>query len=97
MKRPALVLSALCVTSLLSGCCFPGYNWWSPWGCQQGGCAPQQYGPAAGPVGYNPGYDSVAAYPTYSTIAAQPVMTTPVATVPQAYPTIAVESLPTYR
>lgn len=103
MKRVALPTLSLFAVSLLSGCCMPGYSWWSPWGCQSGQCQPGGYGggyPAAQPTGWNTGYDySTASYPVYSTIAAQPVVTQPtqIAYPAQPYPTMAVESLPTYR
>jgi len=101
MKRTALLALSLSAIPLLSGCCFPGYNWMNPWGCQTGQCAPGGYGAyGAPPQGYNMGYDySTASYPVYSTMAAQPVISQPViATQPApGYPTIAVDSLPTYR
>ena len=85
MKR--LIKSAMAVFAVSSmvGCCCPGP--FMPWG---GGCGMQQGGfPGTAPTGYNMGYDGMQT--------ASPVWTSPVAMPMTTYPTVAVESLPTYR
>ncbi len=85
MKR--FVSSALTVLAISSmvGCCCPGP--FMPWG--GGACGMQQGGyPAATPTGYM-SYDSMQT--------ASPVWTSPVAMPMSPYPTVAVDSLPTYR
>ncbi|MBI1315052.1 hypothetical protein GC176_27490 [bacterium] len=107
MKRLALTALSVCAISFLSGCCWwPGY--WggcgtgcSPYGgspfggCPNGQCAPGGGYPGVAPTSYQTGYESVqTGYP----IATQPVYTNTALAYPQpVQPTMALESLPTYR
>jgi hypothetical protein len=94
MKRLVLSLASVCAVSLLSGCCAP---MWSPFGgcnsgCATGGCAPGGFGP----TGYNQGVGTIqTGYPQ------GPVAISPygqqMAYPQMLQPTIAMDSLPTYR
>lgn len=101
MKRLALSALSVCAISFLSGCCWwPGY--WgcgscsSPYGggCPNGQCAPGGY-PGVAPTSYQTGYETIqSGYP----VATQPVYTNTAIAYPQpVQPTMALESLPTYR
>jgi|GEM_PF-984253 len=104
MKRLALSALSVCAISFLSGCCWwPGY--WggcgtgcSPYGgggCPNGQCAPGGGYPSVAPTGFQTtGYETIqSGYP----VATQPIYTNTAAYPQPAYPTMALESLPTYR
>ena len=98
MKRLVLSLASVCAVSLLSGCCWPGM--WTPFGgcqsvCATGGCAP-----GMGPSGYHQGGGTIqTGYPgaAQGPVAYSPYINTQVAYPQQLQPTIAMDSLPTYR
>jgi hypothetical protein len=100
MKRLVLSMASVCVVSLLSGCCWPGMWLGSPFGgcssgCQSGGCAP-----GMGPTGYNSGVGAIqTGYPgaIQGPVAYSPYGPAQVAYPQQLQPTIAMDSLPTYR
>ena len=96
MKRFALAMLSVCAVSV-SGCCWPGY--WAPFGgcssggCSNGQCAPGMYGTT--PTGWQTG-----GYPAANggaPVAYQPMFEQQVAYPQPTVPTMAVESLPTYR
>ena len=88
-------MASVCAVSLLSGCCAP---LWTPFGGCGGGCATGGCGPAGCPpgIGYNQGVGTIqtgypqgpVAYSPYTQQVAYPQM---------MQPTIAMDSLPTYR
>ena len=100
MKRLTFCLLSVCALSL-SGCCWPGMM---PFGGCGGGCAPGGYpgaypGAQMTPTGWEASYAPVqqgVPTTTIAPIAAQQMVTSPVA-YQQMQPTIALESLPTYR
>jgi len=97
MKRLTFCLLSICALSL-SGCCCTGGLW--PFcgyggGCQGGTCAPGGYpgmypGAQVGPTSWDASYAPVQTGVPNGMVA-------PIAYPQQAYPTMALESLPTYR
>jgi hypothetical protein len=96
MKRFALALLSVSALSV-SGCCWPSL--WSPCGaggggggCPNGQCAPQMFGTS--PTGWQTG-----GFPGESgaPVAFQPTLHQQAAFPQQFAPTMAVESLPTFR
>ena len=95
MKRLVLSLASVCAVSLLSGCCWPGM--WMPFGGCNSGCATGGCAPGMGPTGYNQGYGTIqTGYPAQGPVAFSPY-TQQVAYPQTLQPTIALDSLPTYR
>ena len=89
MKRLAFSVMSVCFLSFASGCCWwPGMPLWGG-GCPNGQCSP--YG-AAPQTGYIQPQQT-----NYAPIATSPVYTQPIAFPQPIAPTMAVESLPTYR
>ena len=89
MKR--LIFSAVSVVAIscLSGCCCPGNGWMNPFGGGGGQCGMQQSFHGGQQPGAHMIYDGMqTASPSYGTPIAMPM---------QTYPTVALESLPTYR
>ena len=99
MKRLVLSMASVCAVSLLSGCCAP---LWNPFGfgCG-GGCAPAGgCGPGGCPpgIGYNQGVGTIqTGYPAQGPVAISPYTQQQVAYPQMMQPTIAMDSLPTYR
>ncbi len=88
MKRFFVSVVSVFAVSCLSGCCCPGSGFLNPFG-GGGQCGMQQsfHG------GQQPG-----AFMTYDGMqTASPAYGTPIAMPMQTYPTVALESLPTYR
>ena len=100
MKRLVLSMASVCAISFLSGCCWPGYWFGAPFGgCQSGTCAPGGY-PGVGPTGWNTGVGTVqTGYPTtvQGPVAISPYPVQQVAYPQPVQPTMAMDSLPTYR
>jgi len=98
MKRLVLCMASVCAVSLLSGCCWPGFWWGSPFGgCQNGACHP---GAIPGQTGYYQGSGTVqTGYPgtVQGPVAITPHVQQQVAYPQPVYSTRAMESLPTYR
>lgn len=98
MKRLVLSMASVCAVSLLSGCCWPGYWFGAPFGgCQNGACSP---GGFPGPTGFNQGVGTIqTGYPgsIQGPVAITPYATQQVAYPQPVYPTMAMDSLPTYR
>lgn len=99
MKRLVLSMASVCAVSLLSGCCWPGM--WMPFGGCQSGCATGNCGPGGcppgfGPTGYNQGVGTVQTGYPQGPVAISPYGQ-PIAYPQHLQPTIAVDSLPTYR
>lgn len=98
MKRLVLSMASVCAVSLLSGCCWPGL--WSPFGGCQSGCATGGCGPGGCPpgIGYNQGVGTMqTGYPVQGPVAISPYTQQQVAYPQMMQPTIAMDSLPTYR
>jgi hypothetical protein len=93
MKRLVLSMASVCAVSLLSGCCAP---LWTPFGGCGGGCATGGCGPGGCPpgIGYNQG---VGTMPQQGPVAISPYTQQQVAYPQMMQPTIAMDSLPTYR
>ena len=94
MKRLAFSLMSVCVVCFASGCCWwPGMPMWG--GCPNGQCGVNPYGvPQQGAFAPQNG----AIQTNYSPVATAPIYTQPTIAYPQPIaPTMAVESLPTYR
>lgn len=91
MKRLALSVLSVCLLSFATGCCWwPGYGMPMYGGCPNGQCPP--YGGAPAGAYIDQGGVIQTNYPV-----ASPVITQPIAYPQPVYPTMAVESLPTYR
>jgi hypothetical protein len=102
MKRLTFCLLSLCVLSL-SGCCCTGGLWpfcYGGGGCGVGACAPGGYpgaypGAQVGPTSWDASYAPVQT--GVPNTVGVPIAAQPIAYPQQAYPTMALESLPTYR
>jgi hypothetical protein len=92
MKRLALCVMSVGLLTSATGCCWwPGMPLWGG-GCPNGQCSP--YG-AAPQTGYIQPQQTIQT--NYAPIATSPVYTQPIAFPQPIAPTMAVESLPTYR
>ncbi|MFP6762124.1 MAG: hypothetical protein VB858_00860 [Planctomycetaceae bacterium] len=95
MKRLAFSVMSVCFLSFASGCCWwPGMPMWG--GCPNGQCGVNPYG--AAPQGTMVPQGQMI-QSNYAPVATAPVYTNTQVALPQpiAAPTMAVESLPTYR
>ena len=99
MRRLAFNVLSICVITMLSGCCLP--NLFFPcgggFGCPNGQCGVRQGFPA-GPTGWNTSPEMIQAnYPGAPMIQQGPVAFQQAPFAYQPAPTMALESLPTYR
>jgi hypothetical protein len=98
MKRLALCVMSVCLLTNATGCCWlPGMPMWGG-GCRSGQCGVNPYGGAPPQGAFLPPNQTIQT--NYAPIATAPIYGQPTTMAypqPIAAPTMAVESLPTYR